>query len=767
MNIYIYGAGAYGKQCYEKLHSLGIEAKAFIVSEQGDNPFYVYDIPVVEIKSLKTDRTDAIIFLALKEKSRKEVLPALLKFGYRYIIECSFKNYKSSINFLDSEILQLRDLARDLAYKLNERSFNNSSNEKSKLYEKNIDFSNCRTDIKALALYLPQFHTFKENDEWWGKGFTEWTNVKKGRPRFIGHNQPRIPDPSFGYYNLLDPDIFCKQVCLAKEHGIYGFAFYFYWFSGKKLMEQPLDLYLAHKELDFPFLFIWANENWTRRWDGHDDDILIKQEYDLKDPVNLVTDLKKYIDDKRYIRISGKPVVCIYKPDAIPDIQEFITIFRKTARETGIGDVLLWSCMGRGELTELGLDNLFDGQYEFPPLNMSLKTVARPYDGVSKSYNDFVDKIKNFETEHRKITVKTYRGTMLEWDCSARKEYNYWCFDGFSSEKFYVANKIIIDYTRRKFEEKNRFIFINAWNEWGEGTYLEPDVKYGYANINALSKALFDKPFSKMAIRYIGTAKNSIAVRNKWLKENTKIAVHAHVFYEELIAEIVEKTNNIPYPFNLFITTDTDAKKNILEEYVKHFSHAQQYFIAITDNRGRDVYPFITQLKPIYTEYNFICHIHTKKSLQNQYGSTWRNYLYENLLGNEDIIADILDIFLNETDVGFISPENIDFVHNQIEWGGNKANCDRLMLRLNKDFKITSAPPSFPAGNMFWARSEAIKKIFNVNFSQSEFEDEKGQVDGTLAHAIERIWFYLVESEGYRSVTTRCLTDSRPLFQSM
>ena len=871
MDVYIYGAGVYGKQCYEKICILGLNVKSFIVTEHKNNPFFLYDIPVVELKDFKTNKNQALIFLALKDEYKKSVFSKLASLGFKNIIEYSPRNYRNvnqydflinkckrskktyiygagkyaencynllngngveieafvvtkptnggehmhdvriigvnELNFTpddfmiiavnddfkkevlpvierrgiknfvlytpvnfpqkqdgkDTEILQLRELATDFAYKLIQMK---PDGEKSEFYEDNMDFSNCKTDIKALALYLPQYHTFKENDEWWGKGFTEWTNVKKGRPRYLGHNQPRIPDSEFGYYNLLNPNIFLKQINLAKQHGLYGFAFYFYWFSGKKLMEQPLDMYLAHKEFDFPFLFVWANENWTRRWDGLDNEILIKQDYNLKDPYNLMADIKKFIDDKRYIRINSRPILCIYKPAGIPNLAKFILNLRAAAKEIGIGDLLLWSCMGQGELTSLEANNLFDGQYEFPPLGMpNLEVTKRPYDGVSKSYAELVNKSKSLEKKYAKLNVNTFRGSMLEWDNSARKENGYSSFDDFSSDKFYVLNKIIIDYTRRRFKQDNRFIFINAWNEWGEGTYLEPDKKYGYANLNALSKALFDEVYSENYTRYVGLEykNNCPPIFDDRLMNNTSIAIQAHVFYQEIISEIIEKTNNIPYPFDLYITTDNLEKKEYIERYAHANSNAKHCVVDIVTNQGRDVFPFLTQAKKIVDKYEFICHLHTKKSLHTCFGDMWRDYLYENLLGTQRLITDIFNIFLTEKNVGFISPQNIDFVASQVEWGRNRENCNNLMKKMNPNYKISNEP-YFPAGNMFWARTKCIKPLIDLNFSESDFESEAKQVDGTLAHAVERIWFYLMDSQGYKHIETRCFSDNRPLF---
>ena len=211
-------------------------------------------------------------------------------------------------------------------------------------YEKNIDFSDLNTTIKVISLYLPQFHVIEENNKFWGKGFTEWTNVKKSKPKFIGHHQPRIPGDFFGYlgyYDLTDIKSIEKQIKLAKSHGIYGFGIYYYWFSGKKLLEKPIDLFLKNSYLNFNFLLIWANENWSKRWNGEDKEILIKQEYKENDPYNFIKDIKKYIKDKRYIKIDNKPVIGIYEPRSIPNLKKTITIWRETSRELGVGEIFI------------------------------------------------------------------------------------------------------------------------------------------------------------------------------------------------------------------------------------------------------------------------------------------------------------------------------------------------------------------------------------------------------------------------------------------
>ncbi|HIT10889.1 MAG TPA: glycoside hydrolase family 99-like domain-containing protein [Candidatus Onthousia faecigallinarum] len=361
-------------------------------------------------------------------------------------------------------------------------------------YQADEDFSKYHTDIKTLAFYLPQFHTCKENDTWWGKGFMEWTNTKKAQPRFEGHYQPRIPHKDICYYTLDNIDTIKKQVDLAKEHGLYGFCFYYYWFSGKRLLEKPVDLYLEDKSIDFPFCFCWANENWTRTWDGLKNDILIEQKYRKEDPKQFIKDLKKYFLDSRYIRIDGKPLLLIYNPSEIPNFKETIALWRKTALEEGIGELYLLSKCDLAD-TSYQYCEYVDGEFDFPPQGIghpASKITGLPSEKIF-NYEKIVSDIAHLYQEHYPLKPFYYTATM-GWDNSSRRKDGYTIYYNYSLEAFYKWLRIIIEQTRRRHDPTKRFMFINAWNEWAEGTYLEPDEKYGYANINTLSKAIFDLP---------------------------------------------------------------------------------------------------------------------------------------------------------------------------------------------------------------------------------------------------------------------------------
>ena len=605
------------------------------------------------------------------------------------------------------------------------------------LYEKNINYSNLTTDIKTIALYLPQFHSIKENDKWWGKGFTEWTNVKSSKPLYKGHHQPRIPGDSLnylGYYELINLEVIQKQINLAKSHGVYGFGIYYYWFSGRRLLESPLDLFLINKNLDFKILLIWANENWTRRWNGLNKKILIKQEYNDNDPINFIIDIKKYLIDKRYIKINQKPIIGLYEPKNIPNLEKIISQWREECIKLGIGEIFILVTLNNNTYEEFKKIGLFNGVYEFSPrdsFNCKIK--------YSKNLLYTATLYKNINFINATDDFPLFRGSMLEFDNSPRIKNSPNIFEDYSPEQFYLINKKIIEWTREHYNINNRFIFINAWNEWGEGAYLEPDEKYGYASINSLSKALFDKDYKDINFNFEDFNIKPI------------IAIQAHIFYIDLLNEIIVKINNIPVKFDLFISTDSLFKKNNIQNYIKQYSKASNIDIIIIENIGRDVLPLLIQMKNVIKNYKYLCHIHTKKTMYTNIGNDWRNYLLENLLGNEKIISEILSDFENNEKLGFIFPENyykvlfqfgIQFINRN-----NKSIIIHLLKKYFHKFRI-GKELEFPAGNMFWARVNAISQIFNEKYGNN-LPIEIGQKDGTIMHGIERIWLYLVKLNGY------------------
>lgn len=622
-------------------------------------------------------------------------------------------------------------------------------------YQDNIDYTHNSTDIKALAFYLPQYHTFKENDEWWGKGFTEWTNVRSGNVRFKGHYQPRVPHVDFGYYELNNIEILKKQAKLAKQHGIYGFCFYYYWFSGKRLMEKPVDMLLEHKEVDLPFCLCWANENWTRAWDGQNKNVLIAQEYSDNDDEKFMCDLKKYVDDSRYIRIDNKPVILVYNPGQIPNCHKSFKKWREVAKEIGIGEILIWTCQTANNTAEkLKITNCIDAEVEFPPHNMWLDSAAiKNVDLNGKSaylfdYTKLVDEIANNLESSSDTAVPVHHSCMLAWDNAARRKDAWFTYAKFSLRSLYKWVLAISDRARKDFRPEERFIFINAWNEWGEGTYLEPDERFGYANINTVSKAIFNRPFYD-DLKIINDSAPEVDCTNFEKKDvEARIAVQIHMFYLETMDEIIENLNMIPFAFDCYISTDTDKKKAYIENKFRERCKSAEVYVEKFTNRGRDVAPFLLQMRKHLDKYDYICHIHSKKTKTNDHGEEWRKYIFRHLFGNQEYLRRVFYIFETNANIGIIMPETYPVLELQAVWGGNRDGVINLLEQMNIRDELPSTP-IFPVGNMFWARAKAIEKLFMLDLKQDDFPEEQGQVNATLAHQIERSWVYIAKNSGY------------------
>lgn len=623
-------------------------------------------------------------------------------------------------------------------------------------YQEDEDFSNLKTDIKALAFYLPQFHTFSENNMWWGDGFTEWTNTKKSKPMFSGHYQPRTPHEDIGYYDLSNIETMRKQVELAKKHGIHGFCFYYYWFSGKRLMEKPVDMLLQNQDIDIPFCLCWANENWTRAWDGLSKEILMHQEYSKEDPEKFIKDIKPYIMDKRYIRIHNKPLIIVYNPGEIKNVKYLFGQWRAQARKQHIGEILIWTCQTSNNTAEsLNISEYIDAEVEFPPHNVWFEEIGMKgidLSGKSASIFNYQMLVDIMEKRLRESTIKkvpTHHSIMMGWDNSARREDNWVTFHNFSIHALYRWILAVINRTRVEFNKKEeRFIFINAWNEWAEGTYLEPDEKYGYANINTISKGIFELPLTPIKV-----IKNNLVEKDKKIDENNnspRIAIQIHLFYTDTIDEIINNLNEMPYSFDCYISTDTKLKQHEIEVLFKNKCKASKTIVDVFPNRGRDVAPFIVQMSSVINEYDYVCHIHSKKTTTADYGDMWRKYLYKHLFGCKEYLIQLFDMFENDARLGLIFPEIYPVLEKQAHWGGNLEKCEAFLQDLDLNDIHLPMTPNFPVGNMFWMRTSSVLNVFNHNITFDMFEEELGQINSTLAHAIERCWVYISENNGYK-----------------
>lgn len=356
-------------------------------------------------------------------------------------------------------------------------------------------------NVKLIAFYLPQYHEIPENNQWWGKGFTEWVNVKKANPIFIGHQQPRIPLNN-NYYDLADIKVMERQMKLAAQKGIDGFCFYHYWFCGKKMLEKPVEQILKNKNAKLPFCLAWANEPWTKTWHGPggEKEVLIRQQYgEEKDWDKHYNYLSTFFKDNRYIKIENKPVLLIYRINEMKNYHQMFKRWDILAKEQGFSGVFIVSMTAWRENQAkskyiLGKTDFVPGKWLRNQDNSYLRNMRKKLYEKFPNFNFWnyfmcnhysYDKV-NQQFLKQKHLKNEFRCVFVDFDDSPRRGKNATIFRGSSPQKFekYLRENMI-----KCRQEQNEFLFINAWNEWGEGNYLEPDKRYGYAYLNAVKRA--------------------------------------------------------------------------------------------------------------------------------------------------------------------------------------------------------------------------------------------------------------------------------------
>lgn len=372
------------------------------------------------------------------------------------------------------------------------------------------------SSVKPIAIYFPQFHAIAENNSWWGEGFTDWESVKTGKPKFPSHDQPRVPLNGY-YYDQSQIETLRWQIDLARKYGIYGFCHYHYWFDGRQLLETPSNLVLENRDLDFPFCLSWANETWSRRWDGRDNDILIEQTHPPSEDSwsRHFNYLIQFWEDERAIKVDGKPVFVIYRPYRIPKISKMLDFWRKRAEDHGLKG-LYFIVQKQYEHPTRDCLSAFDAEFQFQPFEAIYSSGFGGHSIHHATWFRFVralpdkiqDRLRALRAKHTKeltffdydkvweqiIAVRqgiltTYPGAFADWDNTARYKERATIYRGASPERFeYWFTQLVQGMEERRLPED--FIFFNAWNEWAEGAYLEPDEKHGHAYLEAIRRVL-------------------------------------------------------------------------------------------------------------------------------------------------------------------------------------------------------------------------------------------------------------------------------------
>jgi len=354
------------------------------------------------------------------------------------------------------------------------------------------------SNIRVIAYYLPQFHPIMENDEWWGKGFTEWTNVGKAKKLFKDHYQPRVP-ADLGYYDLRMPEAREAQAELAKMSGIEGFCYWHYWFAGRRLLEKPFNEVLKSKQPSLPFSLAWANETWSGVWNNNPKRILLEQTYPgVDDYTNHFIDTLPAFQDDRYIKINGKLLFVIYKPFNLPNPKLFFDTWNNLAIQNGLDGFYFVGVSSKPDTeTNLILEMGFDAvnSYRINEAQSSLSEIQKKYNAISRKLfagNIGLTKYDYSEIMKNWIKPDDFKENIIpslvpNWDNSPRSGKNAIILHNSTPELFENHLEEVINAVSKK---ENKLIFLKSWNEWAEGNYVEPDLKFGLGYINKLKKKL-------------------------------------------------------------------------------------------------------------------------------------------------------------------------------------------------------------------------------------------------------------------------------------
>ena len=580
-----------------------------------------------------------------------------------------------------------------------------------------------------VAFYLPQFHTIPENDAWWGPGFTEWRNVSRALPQFEAHAQPRLPG-ELGFYDLRMREPLQRQVELAREYGIGAFCFYFYWFNGKRLLETPLQAWLADPSLDLPFCLCWANESWSRRWDGRADDILIAQDHGPEDDLAFIAHVARYLRDPRYLRVEGKPLLLIYRPGLLPDAKTTAARWREYCQQQGIGDIFLAYVQSfeRPDPADLG----FDAAVEFPPnletptaLSQSQSLINPEFSGAVLDWRELARTVAQRELP----AYPLFPGVNTGWDNEPRRP-------GAGRVYLHASPRGYRDWLQRTIQTRlaqvpaaRKLVFINAWNEWAEGAVLEPDARLGHAWLDATRQALQRASSGPTAVDI--PAASPCAVIHAW--------------YLDVFDEILDAIQASGIRWRLVVTT-VAAHADAVRSRLARLDLASE--LEVVENRGRDILPFLRVADRLLDEgVDLVLKLHTKRSLHRPDGDVWRRDLVSRLLA-AGRATKILEAFAKDRGLGLVAPEG----HLQPLDEHSGDNSDALGYLFTR---LGIAGPgvaecSFVGGSMFWVRLEALRPLLDAHLEEWLFEPETGQLDGTLAHAIERVFALSVAHSAFR-----------------
>lgn len=528
------------------------------------------------------------------------------------------------------------------------------------------------------------------------------------KPEYINHYIPRIP--------LLFTENFVERINyhsrIAKEYQIYGFCY----------------------EIDNinNFTNFFSNLNLA----GINMPFCISLNYKLTfDNIKTIFRTIKY---DNYIKNGDSYIIVLDCTEKTEIINEFVQKVDNVLSKLAIS-YELWAKVSNNTIVENKRINAVLNAYnirEIEPVSQkSLSYISNSIQNRLYYYNKIAESLREHKNSEKLIYNIVYNAQDTTKD-------NGVSFYKYSLAHFYNWIKNECAYLRKTYDKNKRFLFIDSFNNWEKLNHIVPEKRTGYAYLNTMYRAIYNK---KIYGKKLSAYSQDLPFMAQYASQ---ICIHAHIYYIDLLDEIVAELKKIPYTFDVYISTDSYKKADIIMDAFQRNHKEFNVFIDVFENIGRDVAPFIEQMRHHITKYKFICHIHSKKSIMDSYGKNWRDYLFKSLFGSKENIAHIIKNLEYNKGLGIVFPKSFQILEEATHWSLNRNIAEKLLKKMNIDIMLPVNNIVFPVGNMFWARVDAILPFFTY-IQMSDFPKERGQIDGTIAHAIERLWVYVAEHNGY------------------
>ena len=585
------------------------------------------------------------------------------------------------------------------------------------------------SQVELFALYLPQFSPFPIDGTWRSANIASWAAVSNAVAQYPDHHQPQLP-VEVGFYDYRSPGVMQRQVELARQYGFTGFCFHYFWSPGNAKAEQPLKKFLADPCMAFEFCVYWDHQKSVSDRDG---DVHPKQLLP-EDDIAFIDALLPAFADVRYRKVDQKPILIIANASVLPDVSGTVAQWRKLAEQRGLPGLYLIAALPVD--TDHSVIACFDAQTDLSPYERSGESSDTA--GKIQPLNPrFVGRIHDYgsiTSKHDHSTnssVTRFEAVIPSWDTEALKPEAGTSFPGASPENYARWLTQAVDSTAKKRSDE-QLIFINAWNAWSEGAHMEPDQRHGYGYLHATATVLqnHEAPRNYSLVE---------AINRSFVKQHQTVVI-AHVFYEDLIDSLFDSyLSATQHKCDLIVTVMQNASAASLQKIKAKFGNC---FIIQTTNCGRDILPFVVALrKADALGYMYGCKLHTKKSLQRFDGNAWRTRLLDSLFPHATAVLEVTHLFETDPTLGLLAPaHSLDDLTETAAHAGNAPWLNKLLTRMGREEMIGSYNFHFPAGSMYWFRLAALAPLLDNDFvSLEEFEMEAGQLDGTLAHAIERI----------------------------